>query len=528
MLVPAFTHTTGVRHGVARYARNFSLMPHSLTRSAVVAALGAALGACATDPLSLAPRPGGLPHAAAVTVPDATVLRWSEAGMDAIRATSPGPPRTSRALGIVHTAMYDAWAAYDAVAVATTPAGRSLRQPSDDRTDANKRRAVSFAAYRALVDLFPTQRALFDGTMAELGYDPADADAAVPNAAGVGTAAADAVLAYRHHDGSNQLGDLHAGAYSDYTGYAPVNTPDRVVDPTRWQPLRVPDGAGGTTLQRFIAPHWGRVTPFALAHGAQLRPPPPRALDQNGPYAKQVEEILRVSAQLDDTEKAIAEYWADGPNSELPPGHWCLFAAWVVQRDHLGLDDQVRLFFALGNALMDAGIAAWDAKRAYDTARPITAVRAFTAGRPIRAWGGPGLGTVQMRGDAWLPYQPAAVVTPAFPEYVSGHSTFSAAAATVLARFTGSDAFGASVTLAAGSSRVEPGQSPSRAVTLAWPTFTAAADEAGLSRRFGGIHFTEGDLAGRALGREVGARVWERATACWTGTGCGAAVLAAR
>jgi hypothetical protein len=103
------------------------------------------------------------------------------------------------------------------------------------------------------------------------------------------------------------------------------------------------------------------------------------------------------------------------------------------------------------------------------------------------------------------------VVTPPFAEYPSGHSTFSAAAAEVLRRFTGSDALGATVTVPAGSSRIEPGLVPAEDLTLGWDTFSAAADQAGLSRRYGGIHFEQGDLVGRAIGRAVGARVWRLA-----------------
>src|SRR5206468_2961712 len=147
----------------------------------------------------------------------------------------------------------------------------------------------------------------------------------------------------------------------------------------------------------------------------------------------------------------------------------------------------------------DAGIAAWDAKRAYDSERPVTAVHFLDAGTPVRAWAGPGLGTQRIDGVDWLPYQPLTVITPPFPEYVSGHSAFSAAAAEVLRRFTGSDQFHDEVTIPRGTSRVEPGLTPSRDVTLRWPTFSAAADEAGLSRRYGGIHFEQGDLAGREL-----------------------------
>jgi hypothetical protein len=219
--------------------------------------------------------------------------------------------------------------------------------------------------------------------------------------------------------------------------------------------------------------------------------------------------VLADSAELTDQHKATAEYWADGPGSETPPGHWCLLAQWVSARDRHGLDQDVVLFFALGGALHDAGVAAWDAKRAFDSVRPVSTIRFLFAGDKVCAWGGPGQGTTLVKGQEWQPYLP----TPPFAEYVSGHSTYSAAAAEVLARSTGSDRFGASVTVPAGSSQVEPGTTPSADVTLHWPTFSAAADQAGRSRRYGGIHFRDGDLVGRALGRLVGLRAWLAASA---------------
>jgi hypothetical protein len=114
-------------------------------------------------------------------------------------------------------------------------------------------------------------------------------------------------------------------------------------------------------------------------------------------------------------------------------------------------------------------------------------------------------------GKDWQPYQAANVVTPPFPEFFSGHSVFSAAAAEVLRSFKGSDDFGASTRIVAHSSRVEMGQSPTADVILSWPTFSAAADEAGISRRYGGIHFKDGDLAGREAGRKIGAQAWLKA-----------------
>jgi len=178
----------------------------------------------------------------------------------------------------------------------------------------------------------------------------------------------------------------------------------------------------------------------------------------------------------------------------------------------------VKMFFALGNAMLDASISAWDAKRAYDSERPATAIHCLYAGRLIRAWGGPFQGTSTILGEDWRPYQSSAAAAPPFPEHFSGHSVFSAAAAEILKSSTGSDTFGASVTIRAGNSIAEPGLVPAFDLTLSFPTFSDAADQAGMSRRYGGIHFARGDLTGRSLGRVIGAAVWARASAYFDGT----------
>jgi len=167
------------------------------------------------------------------------------------------------------------------------------------------------------------------------------------------------------------------------------------------------------------------------------------------------------------------------------------------------------MFFALGNALLDASITVWDTKRSYNYIRP----GYLYAGMPVLAWGGPFRGTETIPGEQFQSYIP----TPPFAEYVSGHSTFSAASAEILRRFTSSDRLGASVTIAAGSSGIEPGLVPAADVVLEWRTFSDAADQAGLSRRYGGIHFESGDFEARALGRRVGRTVWEKARALFLG-----------
>ncbi|GAC1358591.1 MAG: hypothetical protein NVSMB3_05670 [Acidobacteriaceae bacterium] len=463
------------------------------------------------------------------------VIRWNSAVLQGVRDSKLGPPMVSRALAVIHTCIYDAWAAYDDRALGTQLGG-SLRQPRHEQSEKNKEKAISFAAYRAATDLFPGDEiTVFRPLMQSLGYDPADFSVDTRLPSGVGNVACSAVLRFRHHDGANQLGDQSASGipYADYTGYTPANQPSGVPtdpllvsDPNHWQPLKYVDGTGAPVTQTFVGAHWFLVTPFALRSGQQFRD----ALARFGPatygsatYAEQAEELITLSAALDDRQKMMAEYFADGPHSELPPGHWDLFAQYVSARDHHNVDEDVKLFFALTNAIFDSSIVAWDAKRAFDSVRPATAIPFLFQGRQILAWGGPGRGTVGMDGRYWVPYQLSTFPTPPFPEYISGHSTFSAAGAEILLRFTGSDVFGASVVFPAGSSKIEPSVVPSAPVTLHWKTFSEAAAEAGMSRRYGGIHFEAADLMGRAVGRLVAAETWARAEELWTGGGDGKA-----
>jgi hypothetical protein len=471
--------------------------------------------------------------ASAWSVRSNATLLWDNATLQGFRDAKLGAPVVARALAVVHTCMYDAWAAYDERAIGTQLSD-ALRRPASERTLANKEQAISYAAYRALVDVLPVDaNSVYIPLMKQLGYDPNDNSTEIETPTGIGNVACAAVLEYRHHDKSNQLGDLAHGPYSDWTGYAPVNTPSPVParaapsDPNRWQPLTYVSSTGDLMAQRFVGAQWCYVTPFALSSGDQFRwlvrlfgP----ATNGSREYQQQAEELVAISAGLTDKQKMISEYWSDGPNSEQPPGHWALFAQFVSERDHHSLDEDVKMFFALSNAIFDAGIAAWDAKRTYDSVRPITAIPFLFRGKTIRSWGGPGKGTVEMDGSQWIPYQAATFPTPPFPEYVSGHSTYSAAGAGILELWTGSNHFGDAVTLAAGSSKIEPGATPARPVALRWETFTDAANEAGISRRYGGIHFRTADMAGRLLGRVVAFNAWQKAQSYFDGSAGGEAV----
>jgi hypothetical protein len=491
---------------------------------------------------------------------DSVVVTWNQEILESIVATKTPPTIAARALAVVHTAVYDAWTAYDPVAVPTLDNGNG-RQPSAERTLDNKTKAVSWAAYRVLRDLFPTTRfpdldtkVDYDGQMAKLFGTAWASDASAART--VGENAAAAVITYRHHDGANQLGDEQgtppeqAGTpYADYIGYTPVNdwnTPLDEIDPDHWQPLCVLTDTGVQNAmpstppagnncdppyykkQTFLTPFWAKVTPFALTSPSQFRAPGPYTYlgpdgKPSGKYVDEVDKMTQYSKQLDDFRKTTAEYWEDGPGSVTPPGHWNQFAQWVARRDANTVDEDARMFFALNNALLDASISAWDGKRNWDSIRPICAVRWLQRGKIIQAWGGPYKGPSYIKGEDWIPYRPPTDPAPPFAEYASGHSTFSMAAAEVLTAFTGRGNFELKWTIKAGSSKVEPKTAtqpgvPAKDITLSWTNFRYAAEQAGLSRQYGGIHFEHGDKDARAAGAKVGKNAWAKALTYFNGT----------
>jgi hypothetical protein len=431
-----------------------------------------------------------------------TVILWNNAAMEAARDDNSGPLVMVRALAMMHTAMFDAWAEYDTAAQPTL--GAIHRRPQGERTTENKQEAVSFAAYRVLADLFPSCAAKFGRLIATLGYDPNSGLADKDKPEAIGIRAAGLILDYRHHDGANQLGDLHPGGYSDYTGYATTNTPDVIRDPDRWQPLH-DEQNGKSVTQAFYMPQWGLVKPFGFDSTLDVRPQAsPKTLrsDPAG-YIMQAKDLVELTDDLTDRQKVIAEYWDQSQGGGTNVVLWNQFAQFVSRRDHYELDEDVKLFFTLDNAMFDASIAAWDAKRYWDSERPQTAI--VTLARLFHGY---------LFHDDWQPYLP----TPPFPDFVSSHSVLSAAGAEVLRRFSGSDEFGGSYRWPAGVSEMKGKPGPVHEVVLSWATFTEAAEESGMSRRFGGIHFEDADVEGRALGRRVGALSWNKAQAYISGT----------
>lgn len=505
---------------------------------------GAALAAppaSAAESTAPAVRPAGVPagwveHRKPSASPSAA-YRWVDVILEAagreVSQVGARPTIISRQMVIPLTALFEAWAAYDGRAVGPVLGG-TLRRPTAERTRENQEKAIAYATYGALLDLFPKDAFWLGEKMREMGFDPDDASTAATSPQGVGRAAAAAVVAERRHDGANQLGDevgSNGQPYSDYTFYEPRNPIDRVLDPDRWQPIPFEDGKGGTFYPGFLTPHWYRVKPLVLERGDRFRPPPPPKVGSRE-IQEQTDECIAFNRSLTLEQKSIVEFMRDGPRSTGQSGHWLQFAQDVSRRDRYGLDADVKLFFAIAGTAFDSFIAAWDAKRVYDSARPWGLVRTLYAGREIEGYLGPGRGFGKIPAERWHPYSPATFVTPPFPGYPSGHSTVSGGCSKMLELITGSDRFGTFERHMAGE-WTEPGFSvramqgvdgaPAEdlpedpEVVLKLPTFSATAEMAGISRVMGGYHIQADNVEGLALGRRIAEHTWPKYQALFEG-----------
>ena len=531
---------------------------------------------------------------------------WNEALLHAIERDTPAPTVHARNLFHVSAAMWDAWAAYDPQAD-----GWLVREKLDaDDVQAARETALSYAAYRLLLHRYSYASGLqetFDELVAThegLCYRVDYVETAGESPAALGNRIAAAYIRRGREDGANE-----ALRYADPT-YKPANPPlvvdepgATMRDPSSWQPLALARIVAQNgipqpgSVQSFVGPHWGHVAAFALPasdRGVPIDPGAPPEFDAAGAraYTREAVAVVRRSADLDprdgvsidigpgarganslgandghghdvnpatgkpyapnvvrrgDYARALAEYWADGPRSETPPGHWNSVANEVSDSPRLArriggrgpeldrLEWDVKLYLALNGAVHDAAVAAWGLKGHYDSARPISMIRYLgEKGRLpavpglverrggasyIRAWAGfpkdpatQASGVRWIRAVDWVPYQLPTFVTPAFAGYVSGHSTFSRAAAEVLTAFTGSSFFPGGlyeVPVPRGALKIEQG--PSRDLTLQWATYFDAADAAGTSRLWMGIHVPPDDLAGRRVGARCGKAALELA-----------------
>lgn len=377
------------------------------------------------------------------------VIDWNNVALEAIRTDNTSPPKSSRALAMVHAAIYDS---VNALYKDYTPYHVDAEAPPGASPEA----AAAAAAHRVLMHLYPAQFAALDEAFAQSLISIPDGQ---PKKDGVslGLYVGGATVAWRLNDHS-----------SDIVPYTPS------ADPGKWRPT--PPG-----FQPALLPNWPLVTPFAMTTGSQFRRDGPPALtspDYTGSF--DVVKILGEKDSLvrtpDQTE--IALFWADGRGTSTPPGHWNQIAQVIASQRQNSLEENARLFALLNIASADAAIAAWDCKYTYDFWRPITATReADTDGNPDTT-----------PDPTWEPL----IVTPPFPECVSGHSTFSGAAAQILALF-----YGDYNPFTVGSDDL-PG------VYRSYDGFSQAAYEAGRSRIYGGIHYEFSNLQGLYMGFDIG------------------------
>jgi hypothetical protein len=274
------------------------------------------------------------------------------------------------------------------------------------------------------------------------------------------------------------------------------------------------------------------VKPLVLERSDQFRPPPIQKWDSEKMKAE-VDECIAFNASLSLEQKSIVEFMRDGPRSTGQSGHWLQFAQDVSRRDKHDLDRDVKLFFAVGNTAFDAFIAAWDAKRFYDSARPYALVRTLYKDKTILGYLGPGKGFGSVPAEKWHPYSPDTFVTPPFPGYVSGHSTVSGACSKMLELFTGTDKYGAyekhrpgkwteaeftGKQMQAVDGKPAESLPDNPEVYLMMPTWTATADMAGISRVMGGYHIQVDNVEGLKLGRTIAQYSFPKYKAYWEGT----------
>lgn len=449
---------------------------------------------------------------------------WDLVAQDLSIAERRGPTVTSGAFVVLHTAIFYAWTNNETVNFPS-------RRPCVFR-----RVAANHAAYFSLLRTYGDRkkRRLLEHLNDVVGS--CKRDVVFQNAVRIGSEIARQTMNRYNREVIVGFGDVY-----NYNSTI-----------EHWIPERIPIDDTSGPLQTYLTKSWWRRYTFGLRNGAQVQVPPPEpfllmpgVVDvqnrtvqlQNGTlvrfssglvgqvinsgFIKQAERVLEASKSLTAEEKFIAEFWEQGGGTSYPPGCWMKLAEFISARNKHTQAQDVRLFFALSNALSDAAISTWYVKRYYNYTRPVRAIRTLGAlgllGSSVEYFDVECGGRVMAPAASFITYQnPRGEPSPPFPEYTSGHSAFSAAAAEVLRSWTGTDRLDVEVTLKARGSRFEPGRAPLRDVKLKWKTYSEAAEQAGISRIYGGIHFDDANVEGARLGRFIARKVLLKAEKIWS------------
>ena len=377
------------------------------------------------------------------------VLDWNAVMMAAIRLDTTGPTLSTRNLAILHLAINDA---VNSVARTHQPYAFQVEPAPGTSIEA----AAAAAGYSVVIALYPGIRARADETFERWRAGVPDADA-IQDGIALGTDMARRVLGLRAGD----------GAATDVP-YIPS------AEPGQWR--RTPP-----FFRPPMTPGWRYVRPFAIAEVEPFVSPPPPALGSSE-YARDWQEVFQLGARNStvrtEEQGLIARFWSDFSYTAMPPGHWHEIAATIATDAANDLVETARLMALLSLAQADSAIVCWETKFRYNLWRPVTAIQRADED-----------GNVATDKDAlWEDY----LVSPPFPAYPSGHSTFSQASAEVLTFFYGTDA----ISFPAVSDTV-PG------VIRRYDSLSACAAEIGMSRIYGGIHFSFDNREGKRMGRRI-------------------------
>jgi membrane-associated phospholipid phosphatase len=378
------------------------------------------------------------------------VTDWNALALQQVKDTRTGPPPTTRILAMMHGAMYNA------VNGATGASGQYGGAPVAAGS-VIKDVAAAKAARDVLAVVWPDRAGTFDAALAQTTARFAG-NAALGSSLGFGAAQASHILTMRANDGSTApYAYTPKGGVGPYGNYAFT-------------------GSSQTTA-RFN--QFATTTTWCLTSASEYRPAPPPTVG-SVQYAQEFAQVKALGSATSTVRTAeqtqIASFWAAGAGTVTPPGMWNQIASGITTDRELTIEASSKLFATLNMGLADAAIAAWDAKTHYDNWRPVTGIR--QAGLD---------GNDATEADAtWT----ALLATPEFQSYVSGHSTFSATGATILASVFG-DSLHFTVSDDLGNTRE-------------FCSLMDAANEAGMSRIYGGIHWMSDNTAGLALGQMVG------------------------
>lgn len=408
------------------------------------------------------------------------------------------PSLSFRYVTLILNAGYDATAPYHETAVGVY--SRMDNRPADEVTTYNINVASIYSVYRLALEFDPDRAPQWRAMLTDNGLDPDDDTGMNLNCSrthdldspiAIGNLAGKCVLEGRWSDGFNHFGDETPGQpFRDTTGYAPVNSANELVDPSRWQPLINQLREGTWVSQQFTTPQWAVTEPYSEINPREFRAPPPFASDHAYPdeYKAQADEVIQAMAGLTDQQKMLVEYFDNKARETL------FFPAVEALPNTI---DFWQLDFMLHIAQFDAGIVAWQEKARYDAARPVTAIQYLYGDDNIPTYRMGGSASMTIPASQWTSY----ANTGDHPEYPSATACFCAAQAQAWRNYLGGDEIpdvtlpsGETVpgyvgVLPAGSSIHEPGVTPANDVVVSYDTWSDYEMDCAESRIWAGLHF---------------------------------------